>query len=109
MDSCAAWRTMRAMTGDSSTEVESGSLGALPLAERRIEPLECSIAGFVGLAPAGPLDRAVRIESFEAFAAQFGDPEQPRSGPFMHGAKLAHAVRGFFRNGGRACWVARAH
>jgi hypothetical protein len=95
------------MTGETSTEAESGSLGALPLAERRIDPLECSVAAFVGLTPAGPSGRPVRVDSFEAFAAQFGEPEQPRPGPFMLGAKLAHAVRGFFRNGGRACWIAR--
>ena len=95
------------MAGDTSTEIESAAVGALPLADRRIDPLECSVAGFVGLAPGGPVDRAVRVDSFEAFAARFGDPERPQAGPFLAGAKLAHAVRGFFRNGGRACWVAR--
>ncbi|MEA2220737.1 MAG: uncharacterized protein QOJ35_3363 [Solirubrobacteraceae bacterium] len=85
----------------------SSSVGALPLAGRRIPALECSIAGFAGLAPAGPLDRAVRADSFEAFAAAFSDPDASRPGPFLAGGKLAHAVRGFFRNGGRACWVAR--
>ena len=92
---------------ETSTEIESAPLGALPLAERRIDPLECSIAGFAGLAPAGPLDRAVRVESWEAFATHFGDRDRPQEGPFMLEAKLAHAVRGFFRNGGRACWIAR--
>ncbi|HWC27509.1 MAG TPA: phage tail sheath subtilisin-like domain-containing protein [Solirubrobacteraceae bacterium] len=95
------------MAGDTSTEIESAAVGALPLADRRIDPLECSVAGFVGLAPGGPVDRAVRVDSFEAFAARFGDPERPQAGPFLAGAKLAHAVRGFFRNGGRACWVVR--
>lgn len=98
---------MRAMTSDTSTEIAFGSVGALPLAERRIDALECSVAGFVGLAPHGPVDHPVRVDSFEAFAMQYGNPESPQSGPFMLGAKLAHAVRGFFRNGGRACWVAR--
>ena len=65
------------------------------------------MAGFAGLAPAGPLDRAVRAECFEEFAAAFTDPLNPQPGPFLAGAKLAHAVRGFFRNGGRVCWVAR--
>ena len=96
------------MTSETSTEIESAPLGELPLAERRIDPLECSVAGFAGLTPAGPLDRAVRLDAWEAFAAQFGDPDRPHDGPFLPGAKLAHAVRGFFRNGGRACWVARA-
>ena len=98
---------MARVTGETSTDVEFGSISELPLAERRIEPLECSVTGFVGLTPGGPLERPVRIESFEAFAARFGDAELPQAGPFMLDAKLAHAVRGFFRNGGRACWVAR--
>jgi phage tail sheath protein FI len=80
----------------------------LPLAELRIVEHESAVAAFVGLAPAGPLDRAVRVESFEEFAATFGDPVQPITGAYMAGAKLAHAVRGFFRNGGHVCWVARA-
>ena len=92
---------------ETSTEIESAPLGALPLAARRIDPLECSVAGFAGLAPAGPLHRAVRVECWEAFATQFGDPARPQEGPFLLDAKLAHAVRGFFRNGGRACWIAR--
>ncbi len=98
---------MRQMTSDTSTEIDLGSISELPLAERRIDALECSVAGFVGLAPGGPLDRPVRIDSLEAFAAHYADPEQPQAGSSMLGAKLAHAVRGFFRNGGRACWIAR--
>lgn len=86
----------------------STAIGALPLAERRIDALPPSTAGFVGLAPGGPIDEAVRAETFEAFAALFSDPERSRRGPFEKGAKLAHAVRGFFRNGGRACWIVRA-
>ena len=95
------------MMSETSTQVQSPSLGALPLAARRIDALECSVAGFAGLAPAGPLDRAVRVESWESFAAHFRDPARPQDGPFMAEAKLAHAVRGFFGNGGRACWIAR--
>ena len=83
-------------------------VAALPLAELRIVEHESALAAFVGLAPAGPLDRAVRVESFEEFAATFGDPAQPLPGPYLAGGKLAHAVRGFFRNGGHVCWVARA-
>jgi len=93
-------------TGDSHLGPLS-HVGALPLAERRIASLESSVAAFAGLAPAGPLHRAVRVDSSEAFASVFGDPDQPQTGAFLPGAKLAHAVRGFFRNGGRACWVAR--
>jgi len=84
----------------------TATVGVLPLAERRIPALECSIAGFAGNASAGPLGRAVRVDSFEAFAKAFAEPAAAR-GPFLAGGKLAHAVRGFFRNGGAACWVVR--
>jgi hypothetical protein len=57
------------------------------------------IAGFVGLAEKGEVARPVRIESADAFRSAFGDP--------VAGTYLAHAVRGFFANGGRTCWVAR--
>jgi len=95
------------MTHDAGSPA-STAIGALPLAERRIDALPCSTAGFVGLAPGGPFGEPVRAETFEKFADAFTDPAQPLSGPFETGAKLAHAVRGFFRNGGRACWVVRA-
>ncbi len=84
------------------------AIGALPLAERRIDPLPSATAAFVGLAAGGHLQEPVRVESFEAFAAAFTDDARPRRGPFEEGAKLGHAVRGYFRNGGRACWVVRA-
>jgi phage tail sheath protein FI len=86
----------------------STDIGALPLADRRIDALPASTCGFAGLAPGGPVGETVRAESFEDFAALFSDPARPRRGPFLSGAKLAHAVRGYFRNGGRACWVVRA-
>jgi hypothetical protein len=95
------------MAVDTSPRGSISAVGALPLAERRISALESSVAGFAGLAPAGPLHGAVRAESFEQFAAVFTDPLNPQPGPFLPGAKLAHAVRGFFRNGGRVCWIAR--
>lgn len=62
-------------------------------------PWRTDIAGFVGLAEKGEVGRAVRVESQEAFRARFGDP--------VAGSYLAHAVRGFFANGGRTCWIAR--
>ncbi|HTN25283.1 MAG TPA: phage tail sheath subtilisin-like domain-containing protein [Solirubrobacteraceae bacterium] len=84
------------------------AIGALPLAERRIDALPSATAGFVGLAAGGPVEETVRVDSFEAFAAAFADPARPRRGPFEDGAKLGHAVRGYFRNGGHACWVVRS-
>ncbi len=61
-------------------------VAALPLAELRIVEHESAVAAFVGLAPAGPLDRAVRVESFEEFSATFGDPAQPLPGPYIEPA-----------------------
>ena len=80
---------------------------ALPLAGLQIVEHESAVAAVVGFAPAGPLDQAVRVESFEQFTATFGDSAQ-LAGAHMAGGKLAHAVRGFFHNGGHTCWVARA-
>ncbi|MEY2441292.1 MAG: uncharacterized protein QOJ46_718 [bacterium] len=95
------------MPVDAEPAAPISAVGALPLAERRIPALASAIAGFAGHAPAGPLDRAVRADSYEAFAAAFSDPSAARPGPYLQGGKLAHAVRGFFRNGGRVCWIAR--
>jgi phage tail sheath protein FI len=61
--------------------------------------LRTDIAAFVGIARQGPLDTPVPVESFRQFAAHFGD--------FTGAAYLAYAVRGFFENGGRRCWVVR--
>jgi phage tail sheath protein FI len=107
MDSAALRPQNATMQSDGGTSGPA-ALGVLPLAERRIDAVPCSTAGFVGLAPGGPVRQAVRAESFEQFAATFSDPGEPRTGPFLVDAKLAHAARGFFRNGGRACWVVRA-
>jgi phage tail sheath protein FI len=64
-----------------------------------IAPLRTDIAGFVGIARRGPLHLAVPVESWRQFVASFGD--------FTGAGFLAYAVRGFFENGGRRCWVVR--
>ncbi|MBS0168393.1 MAG: phage tail sheath family protein [Nitrospira sp.] len=61
--------------------------------------LRTDIAAFVGIARRGPLDTPVPVESFRQFQAQFGE--------FTGVGYLAYAVRGFFENGGRRCWVVR--
>jgi phage tail sheath protein FI len=61
--------------------------------------LRTDIAGFVGMATRGPIDQPLPVESFRQFKAYFGD--------FTGSAYLAYAVRGFFENGGRRCWVTR--
>ena len=57
------------------------------------------IAGLVGIAPRGPLDVAVPVESWRQYQAHFGG--------FSGAGFLAYAVRAFFENGGRRCWVVR--
>ncbi len=64
-----------------------------------ISPLRTDIAGFVGIARRGPLDAARPVDSWRQFVAHFGD--------FTAAGYLACAVRGFFENGGRRCWVVR--
>src|SRR6059058_3947662 len=64
-----------------------------------ISVLRTDVAGFVGIAERGPIDMPVPVESWRQFLAHFGG--------FMGGGFLAYAVRGFFENGGRRCWVVR--
>src|SRR5438874_12170746 len=68
------------------------------------------IAVFVGFASSGPLNRPVVVEDAKRFAAIFGD-DLPLAWNAEKGlqisANLGPAVRGFFRNGGRRCWVIR--
>ena len=64
-----------------------------------IAPLRTDIAGFVGIAPRGPLHVALPVTSWRQFQAWFGD--------FTGAGFLAYAVRGFFENGGRRCWIVR--
>lgn len=68
------------------------------------------VAVFVGFAAAGPLDLPVAVEDASQFEAVFG-AEAPLAWDRERGervlAYLAPAVRAFFRNGGRRCWVVR--
>jgi phage tail sheath protein FI len=79
----------------------------IPSQSKPIEGVGTSIAAFVGLAPGGPVNTPMRISNWTQFAKIYGDPTEPRNGPFMEGAYLAHAVYGFFQNGGNLCWITR--
>jgi uncharacterized protein len=57
------------------------------------------IAGFVGIAQSGPRHLPIPIESWRQFESYFGG--------FIGSGYLAYAVRAFFENGGRRCWVVR--
>ena len=68
------------------------------------------VAVFVGFAASGPLQTPVALESEAQFEAIFGE-DAPLAWDVERGeqiyAYLAPAVRSFFRNGGRRCWVIR--
>ncbi len=68
------------------------------------------IAAFVGFAASGPVHIPVAIDDSEQFAHVFGedarlawDVQRCR----QVNAQLGPAVRSFFRNGGKRCWVIR--
>jgi phage tail sheath protein FI len=79
----------------------------IPSPNKPIEGVSTSTAAFIGLAPGGPLNEPVEIVNWSQFCSVFSDPEDLEPGPFLRGAYLAHAVRGFFTNGGTICWVLR--
>lgn len=64
-----------------------------------VAAVRTDIAGFAGIAEAGPLDAAVRIETMRQFETSFGR--------YTGAGFLAYSVRAFFENGGRECLVAR--
>src|SRR5215218_7086647 len=68
------------------------------------------VAVLVGFASAGPLHVPVAVESVTQFAAVFG-PDAPLAWDAARGVRarayLGPAVRAFFANGGRRCWVVR--
>ena len=72
-------------------EVEAGS--------RPIEGVGTAVAAFVGLAQRGPGNTPVLVTNWSQFTAAFGD--------FIEGSYLAHAVYGYFLNGGGAAYVVR--
>src|SRR5215475_13273672 len=75
-----------------------------------IAGVSTSIAAFVGPARRGPMNKAVFLTSWPQFVSQFGpqDPQDPQ-GPFITDPQVwvAHALRGFFDNGGAACYFVR--
>jgi phage tail sheath protein FI len=72
-------------------EVESGS--------RPIEGVGTAVAAFVGLAASGPFNSPTLVTNWSQFTQTFGE--------FVPGSYLAHAVYGYFLNGGGACYVVR--
>ena len=72
-------------------EVDSGP--------RPIEGVGTAVAGFVGLAEAGPFNQPTLVTNWSQYVSSFGS--------FLEGSYLAHAVFAFFQNGGGACYIVR--
>ncbi|HEV2087177.1 MAG TPA: phage tail sheath family protein [Cryptosporangiaceae bacterium] len=72
-------------------EVEAGS--------RPIEGVGTAVAAFVGLAALGPFNTPTLVTNWSQFTQTFGE--------FVEGSYLAHAVYGYFLNGGGNCYVVR--
>lgn len=71
-----------------------------------IEGVGTSTAAFIGVAQRGPVE-ATRLTSWDAFRATYGEPLDEL---YAGGARawLGASVKGFFENGGTACWIVRA-
>lgn len=60
-----------------------------------------SIASFVGATLRGPSDKAIFVDSFDAFKRIFGAKA-------VAGESIFYSVRSFFENGGAGCYIVRA-
>jgi uncharacterized protein len=72
-------------------EVDKGS--------KPIEGVGTATAAFVGFAERGPVNQPTFITNWTQFVNTFGS--------FIPGGYLAHAVYGFFNNGGATCYITR--
>ena len=72
-------------------EVDSGS--------RPIEGVGTAVAAFVGVAERGPYNEPTFVTNWSQYTQTFGE--------FTDGSYLAHAVYGYFLNGGGSCYVVR--
>jgi Bacteriophage tail sheath protein len=68
---------------------------------RMIQPAATAVTAFVGRALRGPVDRAVRVNSYVEFETTFGG--------LWEGSALAYAVRDFFHIGGTTAAIVRVH
>ncbi len=70
-----------------------------PRVQGGLAPVRMDVAGFVGIAEKGPVDKAVALDGWPAFLDIFGN--------FLPNAYLAYSVRAYFENGGLRCHVVR--
>ncbi|GHJ45262.1 tail protein [Catellatospora sp. TT07R-123] len=71
----------------------------LEASSRPIEGVGTAVAAFVGLATQGPVNAPTLVTNWNQFTNAFGD--------FAEGSYLAHAVYGYFANGGGSCYIVR--
>ncbi len=71
----------------------------VPAGSRPIEGVGTSVAAFVGLAEKGPVNEPTLVSNWTQYTEAFGD--------FVESSYLAHAVYGWFLNGGGNCFVVR--
>jgi len=72
---------------------------------RPIEGVGTAIAAFVGVARAGAVNEPKLVTSWRQYTEAFGEQVGNEMEPFVEGSYLAHAVYGFFANGGSRCYV----
>ncbi|GAA2158216.1 MULTISPECIES: phage tail sheath family protein [Glycomyces] len=72
-------------------EVDGGS--------RPIEGVGTAVAAFVGFAAKGPVNTPTLVSNWSQYTRLFGE--------FVEGCYLAHAVYGYFLNGGGNCYIVR--
>jgi phage tail sheath protein FI len=72
-------------------ELEAGS--------RPIEGVGTAVAAFVGLAETGPFNAPTLVTNWTQYTTTFGG--------FVEGSYLAHAVYGYFNNGGGVAYIVR--
>ncbi|SFK68357.1 phage tail sheath family protein [Geodermatophilus ruber] len=71
----------------------------VPAGSRPIEGVGTAVASFVGFAQSGPFNEPSLVTNWSQFTDRFGG--------FLDGGYLAHAVYGFFANGGGSAYVVR--
>jgi phage tail sheath protein FI len=71
----------------------------VPAGSRPIEGVGTAVAGFVGFAESGAFNEPTLVTNWSQFTERFGG--------FLDGGYLAHAVYGFFANGGGSAYVVR--
>lgn len=69
----------------------------VPSASKPIETVSTSTVGFLGESKKGPVNQVVFCPNWTTYVKNFGD--------FADSEYLAHAVYGFFNNGGARCFI----